>query len=1622
MSALNVDPSELVGDLEGRGVDLWEQDGALRFRAPTGVMTAERTALLRAHKAAVLAHLRERVAAAVPDPARAHDPFPLTDVQAAYLVGRREVFAYGGVGCHGYGEITYPAVDPARLTEAVRLLVARHAMLRAVFDTDLGQRVLEHVPPYEVAVTDARGGDAEPVLAATREEMDHARRDPARWPLFDIRLTRRDDGDVLHFSLDFLIADFVSVRVLVDELETLLAGGVLPAIGIGFRDWALARRAVGTGGAARRDRAYWWDRLDSLPPAPDLPLLPGSGRPRFRRHAARIEPRRWRGLRERAAAHGVTPSTAVLAAYQETLARWSARPDFTLNVTLLDRLPLHPDVDRVVGDFTTVTLLALDKPAGTVFADRARRAQQRLWQDLDHRLCSGVEVLRELARRRGQAGALMPVVFTSAIGLGEGAGSGGRLGHGVSQTPQVVLDCQNIERDGGLDTNWDVREGVLPDGVAEDAFAAFADLLDRLSRDDGAWLAAEPVVLPAAQTSRRAAVNATAAPVPAGLLHTGVFEQALRTPDALAVVCGDGHALRYAELAGTAHAVAGRLRALGVGPGDRVGVVLDRGWRQPVAVLAVCLTGAAYVPVDTAQPPVRRDGVLTDSGVRAVLTQPDLREAGWPDGPAVLVVDEVDDRPVAPEPDPVAPDDPAYVIFTSGSTGRPKGVVMSHRAALNTVRDVDSRFGVTGTDRVLGLSDLGFDLSVHDVFGPLALGGRLVLPAHARRADPSHWAELVLEHGVTLWNSVPGQLRMYADYLGATPAARPRTLRQAWLSGDWIPLELPDRVRALVPGLDLVSMGGATEAAIWSIHHRIGEVRPEWRSVPYGLPLANQTWDVLDAAGAPCPDWVPGELHIGGIGQALGYLGDPERTAAKFTAVAGRRLYRTGDLGRYHPDGSIELLGRIDSQVKVRGHRVETGEVAAALATHPAVGQAAVVAVGPPTARELVGFVEPARCAPREHPATLVAAAKAAAARAAEGVDGASVVRFGQVLDATALAAMLDTLVGAGLFADTAVVHDLAEVLDATAAAPRHHRLLRRWLRGLTAHGLLERTVVGYRRTGPVPEPAWDEVERLAGEVDYGADMITYFRTAAGHLPGLLRGDTDPLALLFPDGGVDIHVAAYTENFLSRYLNAVAAAVTAAARPASVLEVGAGVGGTSAVVVPALDGTRPDYLFTDVAQFFLTRAADLFADRPWVRFGRFDLAREPREQGAAPNSHDVVLCANVLHYAKDVGRTLEWLHGLLTPGGLLVFLENTKDNYAILTSMEFLFDATSGEFADQRGRTDDTFVGRDTWLRLLTERGLDPVLCLPEPEDPLAHLGMHVFVAVAKSDRVRVDRADLAAHLAARLPAHMVPPTLHVEDAFPVNANGKVDPAALVAWHERGTVDRARVAGSAPETAAERALARLWGQVLRVDAVGRDREFYALGGDSLLASQLAGRLAERLPEAAAVPFDDLLRHLVGGTTVAGMARWLESSAAVTEPASDLVPLGGGGGEPVLFVPVDGDFDAYSDVLATTTGDLWGLPSAGGPDDYAAAIVASGHTGVRLVGHGAAGPIAVGTAARLAERGVPVAEVVVSGVAPEVEADLYVGDVTVIASPSWPEDRAREFWSARVLGEVAVVRR
>ncbi|MFB7629874.1 amino acid adenylation domain-containing protein [Streptomyces sp. NPDC056149] len=932
----------VLEEVSARGLSIVAAGQDLRLQGPRERVDADLVGRIRDVKAELLTHLN-------PDPG-----FALTPLQQGYLAGRDEVFELGNVASYVYHEIE-GHWDVDRLQDALNAVVARHDCLRSRFTADQTQ-VRQPAVEVRIEQVDLRGDDGTG-LAAHRARWSHRMLPTAQAPLVAAEVSLlAGDRMLLHVGHDGLVMDGISMFLFFRQWwahyrqEPPTAGEEAS-----FESYVAALETARTRKPYARAKAYWQERLadGTLWGHPELPLAKNPEAittPRFTQRVVRVSADRWTALKEHAAAAGVTPSGLLFAAYAETLACWGAGPRFTLTTTVANRPPIHPRVLESIGQYSDPILVSVELDRGVPFAERAKAVQERLRTDLDNRHFSGVEVLRELGLRSGGQ-PRMPFTFNSAIGypLADVDGSAlelfGPEVHTISQTPQTWLNVFAMEQHGGVVVQLDGVDELFPPGLLDDLAQGYQHLLDLLA-DDGEWNNHRFDLLPAEQRARRRAANDTDRPLPQQLLlHEPFVAQARRTPQAPAVITSTGE-LSYAELYRRARATAAWLRAQGVGREELVGLVMTRGPEQLVGIMGTLLAGAAYLPVDADLPDRRQQELLDGGEVRCVLTN-----SGWSDAShrrTVLALDRVDEADDGPEPSPVAgagPDDLAYVLPTSGTAGRPKGVMVSHRSVANVVADCTRRFGVGPGDRLFAISAFSFDLSVYDVFGALSVGAALVLPDHDKAADAAHWLAMCERGGVTVWNSVPQIVALLHDQARADGLAPLAGLRLVMMSGDRIPPELPAALRASLPSLDVVALGGPTETTVWNVVHPVGPDDDGAQRIPYGRPNDNNKAYVLDGDGLDLPDWVPGEIFAAGTGLARGYWKDERATDERFRhdRRRGVRLYRTGDRGRYLPSGEIDILGRADFQIKLNGYRVEPGEIETRLVALPGVRQAVVV-------------------------------------------------------------------------------------------------------------------------------------------------------------------------------------------------------------------------------------------------------------------------------------------------------------------------------------------------------------------------------------------------------------------------------------------------------------------------------------------------------------------------------------------------------------------------------------------------------------------------------------------------------------------------------------------------------
>lgn len=866
----------------------------------------------------------------LPDAEHQYEPFPLNGIQGAYLMGNNEEFELGGFTTQYYTEAE-GEYDIPRLETALQKVVEHQAALRTIVEDITSQRVLKETDAYHIVFEDLRKyshDEQQKNLLQCRKEMTSSVFSEKGFPYFQVKAFRIDDYTYrLCFLIECICVDGAGLVMFLKELSHYYENPTtpLPKIKFTFRDYQMALLEETKKERYQRDKKYWLEKVSWIPLGPEIPLKGNPKElknPRFLRKQCFFSTEQYKELKEFCKKNKITMAALLCTAYMEVLSFWSNQKRFSINMTVFERNEYHEDVERLIGDFTK--LIVIDTDMGKEdFLSQAFATTETIAEALEHNSYNGIHFIRELAFVR-QLGTkvVMPYVFTCA--LMDSSNTLIKPTYAISRTPQVYIDCQVTEREGGLFVNWDYPKGLFDDEMITEMFDQYTTLIQKALDC--------PKVCISEQTRQKI------------VQYNDTFDTDLRRKEIAKMTLPDlfmPSFIKYADnvavqdmekkwsyrtLADYTYKTANALKRANVAPGDCVCVMGERKAETVAAILAILLCGGTYVPLNVQYPKDRIDYIMKKT--KAILTV----DSNYVRTAAQVEQEECFSHQANPKK-------LAYIIFTSGTTGRPKGVAIRHNSVVNTILDINKRCAITQEDCFLGLAEFGFDLSVYDVFGSLSTGAKLCIVNNQKNPEEIlNWLEQ--EH-ITFWNSVPAVMQMLTGVV--EKKYRNEHLKNVYLSGDWIPLTLPDKIRTHFVNAKVTSLGGATEASIWSIYYPT-EQKVHLASIPYGMPLRNQSVYIMNEDLELCPIGVRGEICIGGDGVASGYYGEKEKTEMAFVEHKEfGRIYKTGDYGKLHKGGYIEFLGRIDGQVKIRGFRVELGEIESCALEYGKLRQAVAV-------------------------------------------------------------------------------------------------------------------------------------------------------------------------------------------------------------------------------------------------------------------------------------------------------------------------------------------------------------------------------------------------------------------------------------------------------------------------------------------------------------------------------------------------------------------------------------------------------------------------------------------------------------------------------------------------------
>jgi amino acid adenylation domain-containing protein len=1395
------------------------------------------------------------------------------------------------------------SLDVSALERALGALTERHEALRTTFlPVEQGAvQVVHPAAPAHLPVLDLTGRAPQArEQEARRLAREDAERpfDLERGPLLRATLVRlADEEHVLLLCMHHVISDGWSMGVLFRELFTLYeSASPLPPLAVQYADFAVWQRGWLQGEVLRRQLAWWRERLGGAPPTLELPTdrpRPAVASSRGASHGFRLPADVTRGLRSLARREGATLYMVTHAALDLLLSRWSGQEDMVVGSPIANRTQVG--TEGLIGFFVNTLALRIDLSGDPSFQELVRRVRETALGAYAHQELPFERLVEEVAPERGLSHTpLFQVMFAlQNADAGDGSGIAGlRLEpfRGEIRTVRFDLELDLTEVGEELVGSLRFRTDLFDAATIERFAAQYQTLLgavctspeERLSRL--AILPAEEARTLLAYGSGPAREDTGGVPV-----HLLFAAQAARTPEAAAILF-EGESLTYAELDERTERLARRLRALGVGVGTTVAVCLERGPGVLVAPLAVWKAGGVYLPLDPTHPAERLSFLLGDSGAELVVTESALAgllperevEVVLLDGIPTLQGRGGAEEGGAATAD-VLPGDLAYLIYTSGSTGTPKAVMVEHAQLTHTLRASLETLGFAPGDVVAALASTSFDISLLELVTPLLAGGAVRIIPHEVARDPETLVEAAAD--VSVLHAVPALMRQTVEAArggGALPS-----LRLLLVGGDTVPPDLLEEMRDAFPDARTVVLYGPTETAIiCSTHPVSGAVEGH----PLGSPLPGVRLRVCGPRGELAPLGVPGEVWISGGGVARGYLGRPELNAEKFVGAGAERAYRTGDRARWRADGVLEFLGRADEQVKVRGFRIEPGEVEAVLREQPGVREAVVLArEDAPGDRRLVAYVVPS----------------------ADGVETAGggkeqVAEWETLFD--------DTYAQDEGEADPTL--QLKGWNSSYTGEPIPREEMRAWVEH-TAERILalrpERVLEVGCGTGLLLFRVAPHTRAYHG-TDFSGVALAHVRRHAAGLPQLSLSEREADRLDdYAGAGLDLVVVNSVAQYFPDldYLLRVLEGAAAALRPGGRIFVGdvrslplAGAFHASVELARAPDDLAAGRLLDRVRrgiveeQELLLDPALFEALRARMpRLGRVEVQvkRGKYDNEVSRFRYDVVLHLDVAAAAATAPVVREWsgedADGLraLAEGSVSALLVRGVPDARVREHVRaYERVSAGGEAADAAAvrvlsAEDAGGIAPEALFALADElaRGIEVRPGASGTLDVLFHPagGVAHFPAAVDAERPWESYANdpqwgrrmralvpaLREAARARLPEYMVPSAFVVLEALPVTANCKVDRGALPAPDTPGS----RGTYVAPRTPAEERMAGIWAEVLGVERVGAEDHFFDLGGHSLLATRVVSRMRSALQVELPV------RALFEAPTVARLAAAVE---------------------------------------------------------------------------------------------------------------------------------------------------
>ena len=878
-----------------------------------------------------------------------NERFPVGDMQMTYLIGRLEGMEMGGDPIRAYSELRCRDYDHGKFKKAVDMLIESNEMLRCAVYQDGTQEItdcgIEDIKLNKLNITE---NEAKEYIEKKRSEIFSVLFDLEKPPLiyFEVSLFS-DDTAIIHMYHDGIIADGWSHEMLIRELDEFYCGDrtVPLELSYSYKDYVDSINRRKNTEKYSECRQFWLEQIKSFPEAPDLRSrnVPEKMTETSRQITREFSKEEYESLKKNAFSRHLSAFAVFLTAYGKAISKYSSENPFLLNIPMAARDPKIPDMTYTIGEYSDFLIFDWTEKTDESFMDRAYEVQDRLFELIENRIFTGIEVVQELQKMR-EGALIAPIVLTSTLDIPYKSSKKLEKIYSKTHTSQVWLDSILMYTQDSVLLTMDYIEEKIGTVTINKIADIFIGLIKQFAADPESWNDIYDIPL---DEDERAVSEQPFSEVTITDNFGALMKESFRKCRDRAAVISSKKTLTYRELQNYAGALRDEIISrCGSDKHKRVGILLEKGWKQPAVEAACLITNMTFVPVEKDNSDKVLLKMFDNLEISCIVTEHSLVRK-WQDMTSVPVIDASEiscEREYGDDIFAVDSRDPeCYCIHSSGTTGTPKAIMLNEEGLVNCVLQTKAEFDINENDRCIAVTNLCHDMSVYDSAGILSAGGTVVIPEGSEEEkDPSVWLRLIKEHRVNIWNGSPSVMEMLMTEGEALEAVKGQ-FKAVILGGEVFPTNLAGRIRDILSPEYIYNVGGPAETTIWSIWHRVTDDDINSTMIPYGHPLKGVRYRVFDSFLRNCPSGKAGEMYVSGISLAVGYHNMQELTEEKFVMIDGIRWYKTGDLGWYMPDGEIAFGGRKDLQVEINGKRVELEGIASILMDHGAIERCVVV-------------------------------------------------------------------------------------------------------------------------------------------------------------------------------------------------------------------------------------------------------------------------------------------------------------------------------------------------------------------------------------------------------------------------------------------------------------------------------------------------------------------------------------------------------------------------------------------------------------------------------------------------------------------------------------------------------